>query len=223
MFTICVAVNIAIVVLTSRKYTQQNYFLFLGISCTFAAIFDFVHTLSYQGMNIFPEYGPNLAPQMWIIARFLESTAMLSAFYFMKRPFHPVAMMSVYGVISVLLLLSVFQWKTFPAAFVAGQGLTPFKIWSEYLICGVLILSALLLKKHSELFHPRVLRLLMLAYGLTICTEISFTLYVDMYGLSNLMGHIFKVLAYYCLYCAVIKTSLQEPYKSLFFELNKAQ
>src|SRR5660398_249200 len=52
-------------------------------------------------------------------------------------------------------------------AFVEGEGLTTFKVWSEYAVVGVLLL--------------------------TVGAEISFTFYVSVYGFSNFVGHIFKL------------------------------
>lgn len=221
LYTICVAFSIVMIVVNSQRYVKNSFFTFLGISCGFAAIFDFVHTMAYSGMQIFPEYGNNLAPQMWLIARYLEGGAMIAAFQFIKRPVRTDWLIGGYTVLATVLLLSVFQWQVFPAAFIDGQGLTPFKIWSEYILCALMVFSVYLLYRHRDEFHPEVRRFLMTAYVLTIGTEIAFTLYVDMYGLSNLFGHIFKALAYYCLYQAVIKNSLREPYKTLFFEIDQ--
>ena len=221
LFTICVALSVVMIVVNSRKYVKNSFFTFLGISYGFAAIFDFVHTLAYSGMQIFPEYGSNLAPQMWLIARYLEAGAMVAAFLFIKRAVRTDWLVGSYSVLSLLLLLSVFHWRVFPAAFIDGQGLTPFKIWSEYILVAAMLLSVYLLGRNRNEFHPDVLRLLMWTYVLTIGTELSFTIYVDMYGLSNLVGHLFKALAYYCLYRAVIQNSLSEPYKTLFFEIDQ--
>jgi len=221
LYTICVAFSIVMIVVNSQRYVKNSFFTFLGISYGFAAIFDFVHTMAYSGMQIFPEYGTNLAPQMWLIARYLEAGAMVAAFLFIKRPVRTDWLIGLYAVLSLLLLLAVFQWRVFPAAFIDGQGLTPFKVWSEYILVAAMLVSVYLLRQNRNEFHPDVLRLLMWTYLLTIGTELCFTIYVDMYGLSNLVGHLFKGLAYYCLYRAVVQNSLSEPYKTLFFEVDQ--
>jgi len=221
LFTICVALSVVMIVVNSQRYVKNSFFTFLGISYGFAAIFDFAHTLAYSGMQIFPEYGTDLAPQMWLIARYLEAGAMVAAFLFIKRHVRTDWLVGCYAVLSLLLLLSVFQWRVFPASFIDGQGLTPFKIWSEYILVATMLLSVYLLRTNRSEFHPDVLRLLLGTYLLTIGTELSFTFYVDMYGFSNLIGHLFKGVAYYCLYRAVIQNSLREPYKTLFFEIDQ--
>ena len=75
---------------------------------------------------------------------------------------------AVFGVGAVVtaLLILVFT-GLFPTAFVEGEGLTTFKVWSEYAVVGVLLL--------------------------TVGAEISFTFYVSVYGFSNFVGHIFKL------------------------------
>ncbi len=212
MATVCIGISLGVIVLRSRKYVVNNFFLFLGIACSYAAVFDLIHMLSYKGMGLFPTYGSNLATQMWLVARFIESGAMLAAFYFMQRPFRPLLMLAVGGIVSALLLLVILKWQLFPDAYIEGYGLTAFKIYSEYLISGCLLLAVWLLHRQRDVFKPKTARLLLAAYLLTVCTEISFTLYQDVYGIANLTGHVCKLLAYYYLYRAVLQTDLRERY-----------
>ncbi|RYG56326.1 MAG: hypothetical protein EON56_04335, partial [Alphaproteobacteria bacterium] len=51
----------------------------------------------------------------------------------------------------------------FPTCYVTGQGLTPFKIISEYVICGILLVAFGLLYRHRDLF-PRHARWFLAAY-----------------------------------------------------------
>jgi PAS domain S-box-containing protein len=49
-----------------------------------------------------------------------------------------------------------------------------------------------------------------------------FTQYAgDPYGLSNMVGHLLRIVAYYLVYVAIVKNSLQRPYDVLFRELSK--
>ena len=42
--------------------------------------------------------------------------------------------------------------------------------------------------------------------------ELAFTFYVDLYGLSNLVGHIFKLFSFWLIFMAMVKTTLKEPF-----------
>ncbi|MZP29236.1 response regulator [Heliobacterium undosum] len=220
--TICISVVVLILVVNTFALASNSFFLYLGIACFSAAIFDMLHTLAYQGMGIFPSYGTNLAPQMWLIARYLESTAMLLSIFFIHRKPRPANIFVFYAGLSVFFLLSVFVWKNFPVCFIDGQGLTPFKKVSEYVISGIMIISIYLLRTQREDFHPKVYRYLTAFFVLSVGTELCFTSYTEMYAFSNFLGHLFKLAAYYNLYKAIVETSLKEPYNLLFYRLNQS-
>ena len=85
-----------------------------------------------------------------------------------------------------------------------------------YGICLILAVAAILLFKHGDQFDPGVLKLLMASIGVTIASELTFTLYVDVYGFSNLIGHYLKVISFYLVYRAIIQTGLNKPYNLVF-------
>ena len=111
----------------------------------------------------------------------------------------------------------------FPDTYLQGVGLTPFKIWSEYGICLILAVAALLLFRQRDRFEPGVLKLLIASIGVTVASELAFTLYVDVYGLFNLIGHFLKVISFYLIYRAIIQTGLNKPYDLVFRELKQGQ
>ncbi len=45
--------------------------------------------------------------------------------------------------------------------------------------------------------------------------------YSDNYGVTNVLGHLFKIASFYLMYKAVIETSLRKPYDTTFRELVK--
>jgi len=88
-----------------------------------------------------------------------------------EHPRHPGFYLSA----TILLLATVFSGTLFPACFVEGQGLTPFKIVSEYIICFVLIASLVLLLRRRDKFDPHILRLIVWSILFTIVSELAFT------------------------------------------------
>jgi signal transduction histidine kinase/ActR/RegA family two-component response regulator len=75
--------------------------------------------------------------------------------------------------------------------------------------------------KQKEHFTQKVYFNLKLSFLFYTATELAFTLYVSNYGFSNLVGHYFKLLAFYFSYRALVETSIKEPYNIIFNELNK--
>jgi PAS domain S-box-containing protein len=104
-----------------------------------------------------------------------------------------------------------------------GVGLTTFKISSEYAICLILIAAAALLVKKQDQFDRGVVKLLIGSISVFIASELAFTLYVDVYGFFNLIGHFLKVISFYLIYRAIIQTGLNKPYDLVFRELKKGQ
>jgi len=161
MVSIVVAAAVFIVTWSSIRYIQNPYLITVGISYLFIGIIDLLHTLSYKGMPIFTDYD-YYANQLWIGARYLESLTLLVSFGLLLgyRKVSKKTVFSLYLGITALLLATIFYWKIFPECFVAGKGLTPFKIYSEYLICSILFISLFLLRKNREKFKFQVYQLL---------------------------------------------------------------
>lgn len=223
IFSIVIAVGLFMIAWNSRIFSKNYFLLLLGISVLFVGLIDFVHMLAYKGMQIFSEHDANLPTQLWIAARYMQSVSFLIAIIFIRRKFKPGAVLWTYAVITTVLLLSIFYWHIFPDAFIEGSGLTNFKIYSEYVISAVLLMFIWLLYRNRIAFSKEVFNLLILAGVTTIISEIAFTFYVSVFGLSNVVGHIFKIIAFYALYRAVIETSLIKPYDLLFRELKESE
>ncbi len=131
IFSIFIAFCIFLVAWNSRRLLDNSYFLFLGIAYLFIGVVDLTHTLAYPGMGVFKGYGSNLALQLWIIARYIESLALLIAVTFFKRQLNSSYLFCTLLVILSLLLGSVFYWDIFPILFIEGKGLTPIKRWGK--------------------------------------------------------------------------------------------
>jgi PAS domain S-box-containing protein len=223
IFSIVVACGIFMVAWNARRNLDNDYLLFLGIAYLFVAAVDTIHTLAYTGMGVFPGFTTDLPTQLWIAARYGEGLSLLIAPWFIRRRLKVPWAFTVYILAFTLLMLSLFLWEVFPACFVEGMGLTPFKKTSEYVISVILLASMMILLKRREDFEPRVLRMLVASILITIGSELAFTFYVHAYGLSNLVGHFLKTLSFYLIYRAIIQTGLARPYEVLFRNLKKSE
>ncbi|MBA3003428.1 MAG: GGDEF domain-containing protein [Desulfurivibrio sp.] len=220
IFSIVIAGAIFIIAWNSREHLADSYLYLLGIAYLFIGFLDLMHTLSYKGMQIFTDYD-FYANQLWIATRFLESLTLLAAFFLVRRriTFRPYVLEAGYAVVTGLILLSIFQWRLFPICFIEGVGQTPFKIWSEFVICAILGLATWLAYRHRQLFSPQVFGYLMVSLVCTILSELSFTFYVSNYGFSNMVGHYFKIASFYMVYRAIVLTGIRSPYQLIFKEL----
>lgn len=220
--TIIIGCGIFMLAWNSRRFLDNNYLLLLGIACLFVSSVDFLHTLAYKGMGIFHGYDADLPTQLWIVARYIQSLSLLIAPFFIRRTLKPAFILAGYAVVTSFLIWTTFS-GIFPSCFIEGAGLTPFKKMSEYIISFILLASAGLLIHHRDAFDRGVLSLLILSMVLTINAELAFTFYIGVYDLSNLVGHFFKLIAFYAIYLAIIKTGLEKPYNVLFRNLKQSE
>ncbi len=223
IFSIVIAGAIFVIAWNTRHLIKSNYLLFLGIAYLYVGFLDLLHTLSYKGVSIFESYNADLSTQLWIAARFLESLSILAAFLFLKRRLNAGLIFITYTVICTLLILCIFYWRVFPVCFVENAGLTPFKKISEYCISFILLSAAALLIIHRKQFDDSVLRWIITSIGFTVASELAFTTYTDTYGVTNLLGHYFKILSFWCIYKALIETGLKKPYTLIFKELKQRE
>lgn len=216
LFSVLVAFGIAaIAVHTSKLSDDHNNFLtFFGVAYLFIGIFDLLHTLAYDGMGVFPGSTANLATQLWIVPRYMEAFTFFAVPFLLIYPSKKVRINYLLPILSVALLASIYL-GVFPDAFIPGEGLTPFKIISEYIISVILLISAILMLRNREKFDKEVLTYLLLACGATIIAELAFTFYVSVYGLSNMVGHLFKLASYFFIYVIMIQKKLLEPYEMI--------
>lgn len=211
---IIVAVMVFMITWFSKGTIRNNYLLFLGIAYLFIAIIELLHTLAYKGMGIFATQSADLATQLWISARYLEGATFLIAPMLIRKELKALSTLGVYAVVTTLILGSILT-GIFPVSYVDGVGLTTFKVFSEYLISGMLIAALGLLWKERTQFEPIILKMLMVSIMLTVLAELTFTLYTGVYGFLNVIGHIFKFCASYFLYKAIIVTAFVNPYDLL--------
>ena len=217
-FSIIIACGIFMIAWNGRRMLSSHYLLFIGVAYLFVGGIDFLHTLSYKGMGVFEGYDANLPTQLWIAGRYMEAFSLLTATIFLKRKLHPYIMMSIYILATGLLLDTIFYLKIFPVCYIEGTGLTPFKIYSEYIICLIMLIAIGLLIRNRESFDRSVLILLIGSIATGIFQEIAFTTYLSVYGFSNFAGHFLKIISFYLLYRAIIRTSLVSPWNVLFNE-----
>ena len=223
IFTVVVAGVMLVVAVNTSEETSEAahpFFLFLGIAYGAVAVLDLIHTLAYKGLNVFPGYGSNLATQLWVAARYTESLALLSSFRFLNRPFNPARALLPWTIYVAAVLAAVFA-GVFPACYAEGTGLTRFKVASEYIIVLIMAACTWQLRAHRRHFPPETARLLFYTFFTTAAAEISFTLYTDVYGVANMVGHVFKLASFFLIYCALIKTNLREPHRLLYRQLSE--
>lgn len=221
-FSIVIAFNVFLFGWNTRRLTKNNFLVFISIAFLFVGIVDFVHALTYKGMNIFPGVSTNVPTQLWLLARYFLVGSFLTAPLVLKKKISPNLLLGIFGIIVFTAIYLIFNTSFFPDAYIDGIGLTPFKIWSEYIIALAFGLLLYFQWKLRAKFDHKVANYIFHSLVANIIAGLLFTLYkADVYSVFNAAGHIVKIIAYYFIYKAIIETGLQTPFRLLFLELNR--
>lgn len=215
-----VLLTVFVLAWNSRDLLDNHYILFLGISFLSAAAIELVHMFAYKGFGVFPGFSTNLPTQLWIAFRYVFCLSFLIAPVFITRRVDAKLALTIYSVITSLLFFSIFS-GIFPDCFIEGKGLTPFKIYSEFIIIIILLASLVLLVIKRSFFDAYVLKMVALSLLSAIAAEAAFTRYFSVHGQANLIGHIFLFLSAAFIYRAIIVTGFKKPMAIIFRNLEQ--
>jgi signal transduction histidine kinase len=204
----------------TRRFNRNNAFALLSAAYLSVGLLDLFHTLSYKGFGVIPETEIDVPTQFWIAARSLQAAAYLASGWVLgqSRRIDALKWTSVFLVAGLLMGLAIWPLDLFPAC-LTETGLTPFKIGAEYLISAALATSAWLYWRKRTWLDKGLLNLMLASIALAILSELAFTLYQDVYGLANCLGHLLKVGSIVFVYRALVLGALRNPYQSLFRDL----
>ncbi len=223
METFAIVVSMLIFGIAWNAHSSKRPGNVLILACGFLAVglIDFAHAISYPGMPDFvTPAGIEKAINFWLAARLLAACTLL---LIALRQWHPVASRAAryrllagsLAVTGLVYWIGLYHADFLPRTFVAGKGLTTFKVVAEYFIIAVLVAAA-------WCFHRQVRRhgsfsalCLFAACSASVLSELCFTLYSDVADLFNALGHLYKIAAYALVYRAVFVDSVRSPYERL--------
>ncbi len=203
-----------------RKQETNSHAILLGTAALSAALIDIAHTLSYTGM---PEFvtasSPEKAINFWLAGRLVMAVALFTVAFRPARLWDTwscrLALASSLAFATLIWWIGLFHSDWLPRTFVPGLGLTPFKIISEYFLAIVYGTAAIgLIWQMRRLTQHDLAWLAAAAWTLGLC-ELFFTLYKDVTDLFNLLGHVYKAIAYVMIYRAIFVAGVAAPYRRL--------
>lgn len=220
-FSIVVAMLIFGVVWNA--YSDERAGNVMVIACAMLAVglIDFVHMLSFKGMADFvTPSGPEKAINFWLAARFLAALALLTVAMRLWTPLSSPRrkyelLAGALAIVVLIVWIGLFHQDWLPRTFIEGQGLTSLKIAAEYLVVGMMAIAALLFYRQARRGVTHEATGLFAAVAISALSELSFTLYKDVTDIFNLLGHVYKVIAYLYIYQAMFVTLVREPYQRL--------
>lgn len=212
----------AIFTLIFYAYQQNSRLRHLLLACAFliGSFLDILHTLSYEGMpDFFVSSNSSIPITYWVFARFIMAAGFLLAIYTPPEKTTRISRWLALG-LSLFVSLALFYIVTFridvlPAFFIEGQGLTPLKIFAEYIIIALQTLAIALSLREYKKIGDRTNLLFATALIISVFSELCFTLYINVYDMYNLVGHIFKIVSYSILFNVLFIQNVRHPYEQL--------
>jgi diguanylate cyclase (GGDEF)-like protein len=206
-----------------NAYAQERpgNIVLMGAALFGTGLLDFVHMLSYAGMpDLVTPASPQKAIGFWLAARYLAALGLLTI---ALRPWAPLVNSKVrYWVMAgVLVYVSTICWQILfrpdevPVFFIPGQGLTPLKVWLEYVLVAIYATAALLFYRQVRNTANFNACDLFAAAAIAALSELCFTLYSSVTDLFNAAGHVYKAGSYYFIYRAVFMDSVSQPFRAL--------
>ncbi|MEE8324209.1 MAG: GGDEF domain-containing protein [Candidatus Humimicrobiaceae bacterium] len=223
--SIIIGVSIFIIIINTLYLTKSSFLLFLGATFLTVSSIDFLHTLAYKGVNIFTGFDSDLPTQLWISSRYLQAICLFIAVFLISKKVTR-RFTSIIAVLFTLiftgLILITFYTEVFPSSYVEGDGLTRFKIISEYIIIAILIGSIIVYTMKRKLFKRRLYYFLLVSIISFIMSELFFTFYIEVYDFYNMLGHLLKVVSFFYFYKLFIEINLKEPLELFFKEIDSS-
>lgn len=221
-FSTLVALGIFVIAWNTRKINENTYLTLLGCGLLFTGLTTLVHMLAYKGMGVFPAAGANLPTQLWVISRMFAAASFLVAGLSLRHKVPVKTALAGFGSAWLLVMATVFVWPVFPVMF-GDAGLTPLKVSLEYAVMALFAVSGWQVWSSRRAFAQDIATMILVAIGLMIAAELAFTLYTDVYGLLNFLGHSFALVGNIVIYTALIDAALTRPYAMLFRELGRRE
>jgi diguanylate cyclase (GGDEF)-like protein len=212
LFSVLISAIIFILTWYMRRYSKNNFLLFLACGYLWGGFIVLIHLLSYGGIGYFAANSAHMAMQFGGAAYFLQALALCAAPFAATKKQNGYLFVTVFGFISIGLSALILTGKL-PNTFLEGNEYTSFKIYSGYLI-ELLLMLALWALLHAKSSLTKVEKtFIILAIVFTACSEFCFTFYNEQF--SELFGHILKFFSFWLIFNVVIIANIKTPYTAL--------
>lgn len=229
--TFAIVISMMVFAVGWSSYDQGKPLSLTFLACIFLGVglIDFMHVLSYADMPDFiTPNTPEKAIDFWLAARYLNAFGLLALVLWPWPPTHSrwqswKMLLATLGIVALVAWLELFHIEWLPQTFIPDVGLTSFKIMAEYVLVAVFLVTAGFLLYQARVPRDYDAGRLFAAVCVMAMSEIYFTLYADFTDLYNLLGHIYKVIAYAFIYRGIFIASIKMPYRRLTESRNLLQ
>lgn len=225
IFGAVISFGFFIVSTNTYKINENDFLKFLGIGYAFVGILDLIHAFSYDNMQIFTIASINMVAQFWEAARIFElATVLISTVFIYKkiRNANYLLIVFIYLAAFALLVLDVLYFKILPVYRTESNGLTQYKIITDYIVSLGFLISVIIFYKFRKVMDKSMFIYIEISLILKVIFQILFTMYVNDNDIPNIVGHVLKVLSFYFIYKGIVVNGLQRPFDNMINYLDMA-
>lgn len=218
-FSMVVASLVLVITWNGRKLLDSDYLLLVGISYMSFAIIDLPLMLSFQGIEAFPGFGPELTVQLYVVQRLILAGSFLIAPRFLTHRLHPYVTLGAYLAITAAAL--GYAWF---AAGTPGLQFGGFESSAARRVLGAAVVVMLALATLAVWVNRRHLdrEIMWLLIGVTGSLAVS-ELFMTISGPADdpwrVLGLYMEGLALFLTYKAVVEMAFRRPQALLYREL----
>jgi PAS domain S-box-containing protein len=213
----CVFIALTAFVIIWYTYEQNTTVnLLVGVGFLVVACCDIFHVYYFFNHQPNPPQAFNLSTWYWLCGRLTEAVLIfavtINALHLRIRKYY--LLIGVVG-FNLLMVLIISYSTILPLLVVEGQGFTGIKMALEFLIIFIFVITLVRLLPRIKDRDILTYRYIFLALLLSVPCELCFALIIGPPGFTNILGHLLKVVSYYCLFRGIVLSALTYPYLKL--------
>ena len=227
--TIVIFASVFIVCWNAFDVIRKTSSVILAVAFLCTAIFEFLHTISFQGMPGFLSAGDmHKSQSFWLLSRYMVAATLFGLAF--KRNDTQISNKKALGILgaglSFTMFISViifFAPQYLPISFLAVKNYNLFTIISELSLTALNIFTSLQFYRQDKLNHPKLsithLQIertyLFLASCMLTLAQIYFYPYFGRIENLPLIGHILQLFAALAIYRSMVAINIHAPYTTL--------
>jgi PAS domain S-box-containing protein len=195
---------------------EHNKYGILGYAFLVVAIFNFLHTIFFMGLDNYFSSEFNLSWKYWIMGRLIEGTALLIfTLKLFKDYINRWLGLSIAVVFSSLIGGIIYYYPGSFLDMATNGGLSAGKFFFEYVIIILYLISFSIIIKDIKQKEQLSYKYIAMGILIAVPTEILLILWNNVTSFYIIYGHVLKIAYYYCLYKGIFTSLVTYPYKKL--------
>lgn len=217
LITIFVFLSVVLLSFLRLDREQTHYQNKIVFGFTAVALLDYLHCISYAGMPAFmTASSTEKSIYFWLMARSAELVSLgLLCFSFRLWGSKFFWLCMSIAIAFLFSWLGMFRLDLFPSTFEEEAGVTAFKTGFEYVLAsGYAVVAVLFFHLYRSDWQTPNLYFSISAFFMTLCS-LSLSNYLSPSDFSLMLGHVFKLLSAFAVFCGLYLTEMARPFRRL--------